>query len=74
MRTKNILHGQMQTGFSLIELMIALALGLIISGAIIQVMVSSRVTQGVNQAVTSVQENGRFVISRLRTEMLMAGR
>lgn len=74
MRIKNIRHGQVQTGFSLIELMIALALGLIISGAIIQVMVSSRVTQGVNQAVTSVQENGRFVISRLRTEMLMAGR
>ena len=62
------------SGFSLIELMIALALGLVISGAIIQVMVSSRVTQGVNQAVTSVQENGRFIISRLRQEMLMAGR
>ncbi|AEE22120.1 PilW family protein [Paraglaciecola chathamensis] len=70
----NATFKQSQAGFSLIELMIALALGLVISGAVIQVMVSSRVTQGVNQAVTSVQENGRFVISRLRQEMLMAGR
>jgi type IV pilus assembly protein PilW len=54
--------------------MIALTLGLVISGAVIQVMVSSRVTQGVNQAVTALQENGRFVISRLRQETLMAGR
>lgn len=63
-----------QSGFTLIELMIALALGLVISGAVIQVMVSSRVTQGINQAVTSVQENGRFVISRLRQDILMTGR
>ena len=52
----NATFKQSQAGFSLIELMIALALGLVISGAVIQVMVSSRVTQGVNQAVTSVQE------------------
>ncbi|WP_346766586.1 PilW family protein [Paraglaciecola sp. 20A4] len=65
---------QYQSGFTLIELMIALALGLVISGAVIQVMVSSRVTQGINQAVTSVQENGRFAISRLRQDTLMTGR
>ncbi|MEC7452439.1 MAG: prepilin-type N-terminal cleavage/methylation domain-containing protein, partial [Pseudomonadota bacterium] len=48
-----------QQGFSLVELMITLTLGLVISGAIIQVLVSSSVTNKLNQAVAQVQESGR---------------
>ena len=40
-----------QQGFSLVELMITLTLGLVISGAIIQVLVSSSVTNKLNQAL-----------------------
>jgi type IV pilus assembly protein PilW len=63
-----------QMGFSLIELMISLALGLVIAGGVIQIMVSSSVTEKLNRAVASAQENGRFIISRMRSEILMAGR
>ena len=63
-----------QQGFSLAEIMITLALGLIISGAIIQVMVSNSVTERLNRAMASAQESGRFIISRLRSDVLMAGR
>ena len=49
-----------QQGFSLVELMITLTLGLVISGAIIQVLVSSSVTNKLNQAVAQVQESGRL--------------
>lgn len=63
-----------QQGFSLIELMITLALGLVISGALIQIMLGNNITERLNQAVGSVQESGRFIINRLRNDLLMTGR
>ncbi len=63
-----------QRGFTLVELMITLTLGLIISGAIIQVLVSSSVTNKLNQAVAQVQESGRFIMSRLTAEFYEVGR
>lgn len=62
-----------QSGFSLLEIMISLALGLIISAAIIQIMVSNSVTQQLNRAVSSTQEGGRYIITRMRNELLMIG-
>lgn len=62
-----------QQGFTLIELMISLALGLVISAAIIQIMVSNNVTDRLNRAVASTQESGRYIITRLRDELLMVG-
>ncbi|WP_218396042.1 PilW family protein [Alteromonas lipotrueae] len=61
-------------GFSLVELMISLVLGLVISGAIIQVLVSSSVTNTLNQAVSQVQESGRYITSRLTGEFYEIGR
>ncbi|WP_137166390.1 PilW family protein [Salinimonas lutimaris] len=63
-----------QSGFSLIELMISLVLGLIITGGVIQIMVSSRVTNNLNQAVSQVQESGRFIMTRLSRELYEVGR
>jgi type IV pilus assembly protein PilW len=63
-----------QQGFSLVELMITLSLGLMISGALIQIMLGNNVTERLNQAVASVQESGRFIIGRLRNDLLMTGR
>lgn len=63
-----------QQGLSLVELMITLTLGLVISGAIIQVLVSSSVTNKLNQAVAQVQESGRFIMGRLSAEFYEVGR
>jgi type IV pilus assembly protein PilW len=62
-----------QKGFTLVEIMISMALGLVISGAVIQIMVSNSVTEKLNRAMASSQESGRFIINRLRGEMLMVG-
>ncbi len=62
-----------QLGFTLIELMISLTLGLIISAAVIQIMISNSVTQKLNRAIASTQESGRYIISRMRNELLMTG-
>ncbi|TKB02939.1 prepilin-type N-terminal cleavage/methylation domain-containing protein [Alteromonas portus] len=69
-----LLNQRKQHGFSLVELMIALTLGLVISGAVIQVLVSSSVTNKLNQAVAQVQESGRFIMARLSAEFYEVGR
>lgn len=63
-----------QRGFSLIELMISLTLGLVLSAAVVQVMISNNSTERLNRSIASVQENGRFIISRLRNDLIMTGR
>jgi type IV pilus assembly protein PilW len=63
-----------QGGFSLIELMISLTLGLILSAAVVQVMISNNSTERLNRSIASAQENGRFIIARLRNDLVMTGR
>lgn len=60
-------------GFSLVELMISVALGLVVSLGVIQVMVSNRVTNEINRTLAEVQESGRFVLTRIRNELLETG-
>lgn len=66
-------HRHKQHGFSLVEIMISLALGLIISGAVIQILVSNSLTDSLNRAIATTQESGRFIISRMRQELMMVG-
>lgn len=63
-----------QSGFSLIETMISLLLGAIITATIIQVMVSQTVTANLNRGLVSVQENGRFAIIKLQQDIRLTGR
>ena len=63
-----------QRGFSLVEVMITLTLGTLISAAIIQIIVSNQVTEGLNRAIASAQESGRYIMVRLREDLLTAGR
>jgi type IV pilus assembly protein PilW len=54
--------------------MISLTLGLIISAAVVQVMISNNSTERLNRSIASAQENGRFIIARLRNDLIMTGR
>ena len=58
-----------QSGFSLIELMIALALGLFIMAAVIQLFIGSRQSYSTNEALARVQENGRFALEFIKPEI-----
>ncbi len=60
-------------GFGLIELMIAVALGLLLLAAISQLFISSRLTYNTADALARVQENGRFAIEILRPEFRELG-
>jgi type IV pilus assembly protein PilW len=62
-----------QIGLSLIELMIAIALGLILLTGVIQVFLSSKNVYTSQQALSRVQETGRLAIDFLSRDIRMAG-
>ncbi len=65
--------GNTRSGFTLIELMIALTLGLIITGVIVQVFTSTRSTNDLETGLSEVQEQGRFAMEFLAKDIRMAG-
>ena len=65
--------GRTQRGFSLIELMVALTLGLLLTAGLVQLFTSTKVTFNTNDALARVQENGRFALENLKRELREAG-
>jgi type IV pilus assembly protein PilW len=62
-----------QTGSSLIEAMLASALGLFLTFGFIQVYLSVQKTYHLQQAIIQLQENGRFAMHFLSSAVRMAG-
>ncbi|WP_097462272.1 PilW family protein [Mangrovitalea sediminis] len=62
-----------QQGLSLVELMIALVLGLIISLGVINIFIQSKNTYQTQDAISQVQENARFALDFLARDIRMAG-
>lgn len=64
---------QAQSGFSLVELMIALLLGLLLMSGIIAVYLEGKNNFVQDEAISRVQENGRFALRLLTREIAMGG-
>lgn len=62
-----------ETGFGLIELMVALVSGLLLVAGAAQVFVSARETFLSQQSAAMAQEEARFVLSKIAQEIRMAG-
>ncbi|MCV6610879.1 MAG: PilW family protein [Amphritea sp.] len=62
-----------QTGLTMIELMIAMVIGLILTAAVLQVFVGSRVTYSTQASLARLQENGRFALEFLTRDIRQAG-
>lgn len=60
-------------GFTLVEIMIALTIGLILLVVIAQIFVTSRSTYTFEEGMARVQENGRFAMEFLASDIRMAG-
>lgn len=60
-------------GYSLIELLVALALGLIISAAALEMFVSSQQSAGFQRGMSDIQASGRFAMDFLRDDIWRAG-
>jgi len=62
-----------QQGFSLVELLVALLLGLLLMSGIIAVYLESKRGWAQDEAIARVQENGRYALRLLSREIAMAG-
>ncbi|HTF97256.1 MAG TPA: PilW family protein [Cellvibrio sp.] len=62
-----------QNGLSLVELMIAIALGLFLMAGLVQMFIGSKVTFTAQQGLSRVQENGRLAIEFISSDVRMAG-
>ncbi len=61
--------GHRQKGLSLVEIMIAMLLGLFLTGGILQIFSSSRLTYRVHEATSRMQETGRMALEVLSREI-----
>ena len=60
-------------GFGLVELLIALALSLIVVLGVVQIFIAAKNTYAVQNAASTMQEDGRFVLSKMIQELRMVG-
>lgn len=56
---------QSETGFSIIEIMIAMLIGIFLLGGLMQMFISSKQTYKLQDTVSRLQENGRFAMDFL---------
>lgn len=62
-----------QSGMSLVELMIALVIGLLLSAALITIYVSNKKVFWDSESAAILQENNRFVLKLIVNDLRMAG-
>ena len=67
MRTGN------QTGFTLTELMIAMVLGVILAGGVVNLFIVGQRSFRTDENVARMQDEGRFAINELMKDRRMAG-
>lgn len=60
-------------GFSLMEVLLALALGLVLMLGVSQVVISSHATQASQQAAMVLQDDARFVLGKMVRDIRQAG-
>ncbi|MDG2272911.1 MAG: PilW family protein, partial [Halioglobus sp.] len=72
-RRKYYLGLHRQQGVTLVELMIALAIGLLVTIAMLKVYVDSSRLYRFNEGLARVQENGRFALEFIRRDARVAG-
>lgn len=62
-----------QQGLTLVEMMVAMTIGLVLLGGVITVLTSSQQTYRVNEAMARLQENARYAFQLLSRDIRMAG-
>ena len=60
-------------GLTLVELMVALTLGLIVIGALVAVFMSNNQNYRQNEAIATLQDNARFAMELITRDLAMAG-
>lgn len=66
-------HVSQQRGFSMVELMVAIVVSLLLMTGTIQIFANNKQTYRVQEALSRLQENGRFAVNLLTKDIRMAG-
>lgn len=66
-------HQRRQLGLSLIELMIAMIVGLLLLGGLIQIYLSSKQSYNAQEQLARMQESGRFAMDLITTDLRRSG-
>lgn len=61
------------SGFTIVEIMIALALGVLLSSALVQIFTSTHSLAAMETSLSRVQETGRFAMEAIAKDIRMAG-
>lgn len=72
LRSRTPRYPDIERGVTLIELMVALAIGAFLMIGAVTVFMQGRTTFSVNEAISRLQENGRFVVDAVEPEVRMA--
>ncbi len=62
-----------QAGLSLVEIMVAMVISLFLLGGIVQVYMGNRAAYSFSDASSRIQENGRFALDAMATDLRVAG-
>jgi type IV pilus assembly protein PilW len=74
MRNTHLMHrSRAQRGFTLLELMVAMVLGLMLMAVAIQIFIGNRDIHRFNNNLARVQENGRFAFGQIARVVRMTG-
>jgi len=65
--------GKHQLGLSLVEVLVALVISLFLLTGIVQVYMSHKVSYTFSEAISRIQENGRFALDTMTQDLRMAG-
>jgi len=60
-------------GFSMVELLVAMTMGLFLIGGMVTVFAGNTQSTELNRAVASMQESARYALDRMSSELRMAG-
>ena len=67
------LNNLKQQGFSIIEIMIALVIGMVLLGGAVSIFISNNSVYRLESELSRMQESGRFLIDIMSKEIRMAG-
>jgi type IV pilus assembly protein PilW len=62
-----------QQGLTLVELMVSLVLGLVLMAGVLQLFAANKSSYQLTEAISTMQENARYAMTRLERDIRMAG-
>jgi type IV pilus assembly protein PilW len=72
-RARSGYPGDNARGFSVVELMVAMAISLLLLSGVISIFVSTKSSYETNERLSRIQENGRFALNTIMTDLRASG-